>query len=259
VNVNISKVKDVIVKAVELKKHLSQGEDVILHVIDRNGKELCTWTFASDNYSASVKMKDIKLGVTTGSAKSAGYSGGMLVAMEHKSRLPMEAKVKVKAEKRFKAGTKLYLYRKDKKSKKLYCLPSCNYKVDANGYVVLNVAAGADYVLLPAVAKDSEKVSVLAQVVAAKDVILKKGSTKSVVPVLPDTLVPMNSFKNFKAAEHKAVYGATITYKTSRKSVATVSKDGKVTAKGKGKATITATVKTSNGWSRNYKTTITVK
>lgn len=50
-----------------------------------------------------------------------------------------------------------------------------------------------------------------------------------------------------------------ITYKTSKKSVATVDRNGKVKAKTKGTDTVTAKVTLKNGKTRTVKMTITVK
>ena len=259
VTLDMSKGDSVLAKAAELTKHLAKGEDVVFKVIGKDGKELCTWTFSASKYSKTSTLKDVKLEVIVKPGKSVGYSKGMFVNMKHQGKLPMEAKVKVKAESKFKPGTTLYLYRVDTKTKRLYCMPNSNYKVDKNGYVTLDVISGANYVLLPTIASNSSKTGVTSQVKTVKNVTVKKGSTKSIAAVLPDTLVKMSSFKNFNKKDHKAVYGAIVTYKTSKSSVATVSSNGKLTAKGKGKAVITTTVKLSNGKSRSYKTTVTVK
>lgn len=256
---DLSKGDSIIAKAAVLKKYLSKGQDVTFVVMDKNGKEVCAWTFDGKSSSVSMKWKDIKLDVIVKSGKKIGYSKGIYVQMKHKGKLPTEAKVKVKTGSNYKAGTKLYLYRINPKTKLLYCLPTTRYQVDKKGFVTVDVITGADYLLLPFQASKSKKVEMTSQIKTVKTVIMKKGSKKSVVVTLPDTLKKMSSFKEFKPAEHKAIYGAIVTYKTSKASVATVSKDGKVVAKAKGKAVITTTVKVSNGVMKSYKTEVTVK
>lgn len=256
---NIFKGDSIIAKALELQKYLASGEDVEFVIEDKDGNAVCVWTFSAENYSSSIVWKDIKLEVVVKPGKDVGFSKGIFVDMKHQGKLPMEAKVKVKADSKFKTGTKLYLYRVDTKTKKLYRMPNSNYKVGKDGCVDLALTMGADFVLLPTKADTAKTVGVLDQVKPAKNATVKKGSQKSVKAVLPDTLLKLDSLKNFNKAEHRAVYGATVSYKSSNPSVASVSKDGKMTAKGKGKTVITTTVKLSNGSVRNYKTIITVK
>ncbi len=256
---DMSKRDSLLVKAIEIKKYLMKGEDVTFSILDKNGKEVCVWTFFASNCSASFTWNDIKLDVVIKPGKSVGYTAGTYIEMKQKGKLPTEAKVKVKAESKFKSGTKLYLYRVDAKTKKLYCMPNSCYKVDKEGFVSLNVIAGANYVLLPSVADNEKKVGITAQIRTAKDTTMKKGRKKSVAAVLPDTVVKMNSFEGFKASKHKAVYGAVVTYKSNNVTVATVSKDGKVSARGKGKTKITTTIQLSNGVTKTYKNVITVK
>lgn len=52
---------------------------------------------------------------------------------------------------------------------------------------------------------------------------------------------------------------AKITYKTNKKSVATVSKNGTITAKKPGKVKVTAKITLNNGKTKNITMTITVK
>lgn len=255
--IDCTKVSTPKVSAAGLKKFLSSGKSVVVKLIGKSKKYIATWTFSTSKYSKSVKLKDVKIGVTVTSGKSVGYSKGMYLSMKQQGKLPMEASLKIKADSRFKAGSKLYLYRIDTKTKKLYSMPNSSYKVSKDGYITLNIISGAKYVLLPSVAKKA--VSVLSQVKTVKSTTIKKGKSKSLAAKLPDTLLKVSSMKYFKSASHKAVYGATVTYTTNKKSVATVTSSGKVVAKKKGKAVITTTVKLSNGSKRTYKTTVTVK
>ena len=62
-----------------------------------------------------------------------------------------------------------------------------------------------------------------------------------------------------KKAGISAATVAKITYKTSRKSVATVNKNGTITTKKAGTVTIRATVTLKNGETKSVKMTLTVK
>ncbi len=115
-----------------------------------------------------------------------------------------------------------------------------------NDYIVTNKElSGKNVVTL----LGSSKVSV-------KKASVKKGGSTKVNVKLPSQLVA-------KASLGKSVpYGkqaAVVTYKSSNKSVAKVSKDGTVKAKGKGKAVITVKVKLANGKVKTFKKKVTVK
>ena len=171
----------------------------------------------------------------------------------------MEVSVKVDVSSTFEVGDKVYLYIYNTETKKLQCVPNSKYIVDKDGYVILNIITGADYVLLPKVAAKSEKNSVLTQVSITKNITLTKGKKKNIAIRLPDTLMKVNSLEQFDKEINKAVYGAIITYKSSDKSVATVDKTGKVIGKRKGNTIITVTIKSSNNTSKTYKISIQVK
>lgn len=259
VNLSVTKPSSLVAKATVLKKYLSKGQNVKYVIKDKKKKVAYVWTFNAKNYNKKIKLKNINLIVKTSAATKLKYSNGLILDLKQQGKLPMQASLKVKVSSKFKAGKTAYLYSVDSKRKTLYSVPNNKYKVDKSGYVTLALATSTDYVLLPTAKPKVKTVSVLAQVKTTKSVTMKKGSKKSVVAKLPATLVKVSSLKKFNKTLNKAVYGAVVTYKTSKSSIATVSKDGKVTAKKKGKAVITITVSLSNKTKKTYKTTITVK
>ena len=95
---------------------------------------------------------------------------------------------------------------------------------------------------------------------STKKATLKKGKSLTVAPIFPEVIVVVPNF----SASNTYKYGdeimlAMVTYKSSNSSVATVDKEGKVTAKKAGKVTITITVNLENGKRTTYKKTVTVK
>ena len=92
--------------------------------------------------------------------------------------------------------------------------------------------------------------------VSVKKASVKKGSSTKVNVKLPSQLV-------LKASLKKSVpYGkqaAVVTFKSSDNSIAKVSKDGTVKAKGEGKAVITVKVKLADGKTKTFKKKVTIK
>lgn len=243
----------------ELKSGLASGKDVSFEIVDEDGKVVTSWTFKADNYDKKAKLTNIDLSIATESAAKVGYEKGLSVDFKQEGKLPMQATVTVNTNGSFKAGDKAYLYIVNKKTGKLDCVPNSKYVVDKNGCVSINVVKGADYVLLPKAAKASEKASVLSQITVKKLGSVVKGKKATITVKLPDTLAKVSSLKKFDKKANAASYGVTITYSTSNKKVATIDKNGKVTAKSKGKATITVKVKLSNGTAKSFKQTIEIK
>lgn len=259
VTLDVTKPFGTLGKILDAKKQLEAGKDVTVEFIGVNGDVIYSWTLKADCYSKKIDLKDINISISISSSKGTGFKNGMYVKMGHKKKLPMQSELKIKAGSYLKAGSKAYLYQYDAKTKKLNCVPNSNYKVDKNGYVTLKVITGKDYVLLPAVAPASKKSGVFSQVDYTDKVSVKKGTKKSVAIKLPDTIKKVSSLEKFDQAKYKSVYGAKVTYKSSKQSVATVNSDGVITAKGKGTTSVIATVQLSNKKTKTYKTTITVK
>ena len=118
------------------------------------------------------------------------------------------------------------------------------YKTDKDGNLNFSLAKGGDYTLLST--KEAAKIEkAILKTVAPKKtkVTVKKG--KATTFALSSKLNKNNVKK--------------ITYKSSKKSVATVNKKGKITAKKKGTASVKATVTLKNGKTKTVSMKITVK
>ena len=86
-------------------------------------------------------------------------------------------------------------------------------------------------------------------------VVKSKVKTKSIRADVSKLTLEKGKTRKLKVTRNPITAAEKITYKSSNKKVATVSRSGKITAKKKGTARIT--VKTSNG--RSYKVKVTVK
>lgn len=118
------------------------------------------------------------------------------------------------------------------------------YKTDKDGNLNFSLAKGGDYTLLST--KEAAKI----EKAILKTVAPKK--TKATVKKGKATTLALSSELNINNVKK-------ITYKSSKKSVATVNKKGKITAKKKGTAFVKATVTLKNGKTKTVSMKITVK
>lgn len=88
-----------------------------------------------------------------------------------------------------------------------------------------------------------------------KIIVLKKGAKKNIKVTLPSQLVK----KTANAVIGSNQIGVTFKYSSSDKDVVTVSKNGKLTAKGRGAAVITIKMTADNGKTRTVKVNVTVR
>lgn len=141
-------------------------------------------------------------------------------------------------------GETLYIYKRDTKTGKYTMVNAKEYKVTKAGTVTVNMTKKATYELVTA--QDSKAITkeILATVKPAK-------SSKSLSEDRKTTfkLSAKLDMDNVKS----------ITYATSEKSIATVSKKGTITAVNAGTATVKATIILKNGTKKTVKMTIKVK
>ena len=146
--------------------------------------------------------------------------------------------------KNVKPNTSLKVVAVNKKTGALELVNNKTYKTDKDGNVSVSFKQGADYKLLTIKEATKLEKEVLKNVVPKKaKVSVKKGKTTSFA--FSSKLNPNNVKK--------------INYKTTKKSVASIDKNGKITAKKKGTATVKATVTLKNGKTKTVKMKITVK
>jgi hypothetical protein len=142
------------------------------------------------------------------------------------------------------AGNVLHLYKYSTKTGIYKAVNSKKYTVNVNGGISVSASDNATYKLVSDTeAKEATK-QIKATYAAKKTAVtLKTGKT--------------TNFALKKGADQSSI--KSITYTSSDKKVATVSKKGKITAKAAGKATISAKITLKNGKSKTVKTKVTVK
>ena len=251
------------------------GTAVSASAVDGNNTVNVNWTFSKNDIARASEndIKDVNLSCTVmDSSKVANVSAilekdsknetAVVVSFEHESGLGVNAKasVKVAEQKGIVTGSTVYVYRLD--NKKLQQLSIGASKVSADGFVDLYLAQGGTYVILNNRPSDSV-VTTLIQKVGAKvnKTALKKGKTGKATVTLPSATmkkVAKLNLTNMKKVQSAQV-GATVTYSSSNKKIVAVNSSGKLTAKKKGKATITITVRLSDGEKKVVNKTIEVK
>lgn len=266
------------VKASDLKDAIESGKDYTVSVKDENGEEAYSWTFTKQNLQrADVEaLSDIKLGLNVMKldadeeinnllTRKNENQTGLIIHFEHEGNLPVQASVKIHVGALgVEPDTTVYLYYYNPVTKKLDILPytSKGYQVDKDGYITINIVHCSDYVILPNKADASTYTGALAQIVLSPakltlytvDTEYGKGKIKV---TMPSTLELVKDLK--KQTSGTAVGAVTITYKSGNTKVASVDGDGVITAKSKGTAKITATVKLYSGLTKTFTTTVTVK
>lgn len=143
-----------------------------------------------------------------------------------------------------KAGNKLKVLKYDSKTREYVLVNKTTYKVDKDGNVAMNGLKRAKYMVVTASEAETFSKQILKTV--------KVETAKKNVTAGKKTKITLDDGLNMANV-------AKITYKTSRKSVATVNKNGTITTKKAGTVTIRATVTLKNGETKSVKMTVTVK
>jgi hypothetical protein len=255
-----------IVKSV-INNAKSGKKDLTIRVENEKGKELYSWNFNGKTLKKSnKKVTDVNIAISLGTviknnsinqelAKYISLTArkqGIVLDFEHSGILPDTASVRiyVGGNEGMEAGKKVYLYYFNKKATtgskrknkaRLEEGSKVEYIVDNEGYVNLDIKHCSSYILLPSKANSKIVATLFEQIQSVSKKTIKVKKTANIGITLPVD------------AE-----GAKIVYTSSKKSVATVSSKGKVTAKKAGKTTITATV-TINNETKSFKTIVTVK
>lgn len=149
------------------------------------------------------------------------------------------------------AGSKVYVYKYDAKTGKLIETANCRQTVSMNGSVTIAAVSGTDYVVSAKKLNGKKVETIKGSIsVSISKRTAKAGKILKVKISLPDTVSTKSKFGAEKAV---------ITYKSSNKKIASVSKKGSITTKKKGTVTITTTVKLASGQKVTKKQKLIVK
>ena len=142
------------------------------------------------------------------------------------------------------ANKKLHVVAVDPKTGEYKLVNAKTYKVGKDGTLNAKLADGADYKMLTAAELKAVEKAILKTVEVKKPSVTVKNGKKTQIQL--SSALDMDNVKS-------------ITYKTSKKSVATVNKSGKITTNKKGTVTIKAIVTLKNGKKKTVSMTLKVK
>lgn len=142
------------------------------------------------------------------------------------------------------ANKKLHVVAVDPKTGEYKLVNAKTYKVGKDGTLHVKLADGADYKMLTATELKAVEKAILKTVEVKKSSVTVKNGKKTQIQL--SSALDMDNVKS-------------ITYKTSKRSVATVSKSGKITTNKKGTVTIKAIVTLKNGKKKTVSMTLKVK
>ncbi len=156
-----------------------------------------------------------------------------------------------------KAGGSVYVYCYNQKTGKLEEIANSKCKVQKDKTVSFEGSSSKEYIVVNKELKGKNVVTLLgkAKVLLSKTSV-KKGKKIKLKIQLPSELVMKTSLKKNVPYAKQA---AAVTYKSSNKQVAKVSKNGIVTALGKGKAIITVKITLAGGKVKIFKKKIQIK
>ncbi len=156
-----------------------------------------------------------------------------------------------------KTGDSVYVYCYNNKTGKLEEIANSKRVVLDDGMAGIECYPGNNYVVTDKELSGKNVVTLTGSTkVSVKKASVKKGSSTKVDVKLPSQLVVKASLKKSVPYGKQA---AVVTFKSSDNSIAKVSKDGTVKAKGKGKAVITVKVKLADGKTKTFKKKVTIK
>ena len=156
-------------------------------------------------------------------------------------------------------GQKVYIYKLNATTKKLEIIVGgFSNRVSEDGIVTFDVLEKGTYVVLTTKAPTSQVTTLINQIsIKPSKSKVSIGNTSSMKVDLP---VYLQKVSNLSApTKSDAIGNVKITYKSSDSKIASVNKNGMITAKKPGSITVTATIQLYNGTKKTIKTKITVK
>ncbi len=256
---SIQKAENILLQTLEIPKEIIKAskenqKNFSVSVYDENGNQLYALSFNGKELKKSkidpsalnvfltkqVISQDTQIMNEIGKYLSkTEKEKGIVLHLEHEEMFPSTATVTVKVSDitGIKSGMKVYVYAFNKK---LQSLAATEVVVDKNGRINFKAKYGAKYVILPDKAKDSAVTTLFDQVKISKNMTLSVGESQRLAVVLPID----------------AQGEASISYKTTDKLIAKVSKRGNVRVIGNGSVTIKVSVRIGNE-THTYKTKIT--
>lgn len=237
-----TKAEDGTVQAkVELKNDTTGVQATVNVAKDANGK--VTEATAAVTQTSTDKKAGISAATIAQITEAAGTKDVEITTKIVDAKGKTVCKLTVNA-KDLKSGNQMKVLKIDSKTGEMSLVNKSTYMVDKDGNLAMDDLSKANYMVLTKAQAEAFSKAVLKTV--------KVETAKKNVTVGKKTRIILDDGLNMNNV-------ARITYKTSKKSVAIVSKNGTISAKKTGKVTVKAIVTLKNGKTKTVKMTITVK
>ncbi len=245
--------------------------NLMISIVDKAGKERYTWNlYAKDLINSKNEPTDVNLFLYVNDVnnheelkKTLGVGNelqGLVISFGHIGILQSRFNVRIYVgdQEGMTPGRTIFLYYFNPITGRLETLPYSTYRVDKDGYIIIHILHCSDYVILPVQAAANQITSLLSQItIAPREKTLYVGESTSIKVELPTTLELIGALTD--KPSQTAVGGVVITYQSDNKKVATVNKEGQITAKGVGTCNIITTITLYSGKTKVITTSITIK
>jgi len=264
-----------ILPAILLQKAKEFGIDLQISIKDKEGKERYTWYIsATDLKIIQGEMTDINLLLTVWRLvdhtiwsdpvnNTKDTENGLVVQFLQEGRLPVPCRVKIYVGDLVKLRDhRIYFYYYNQATGKLNTLPySSGYQVDGEGFIMADILRGSEYMMMTKAADTNIVASLLDQIeVAVNKTTIYLDAEDPAMRVRITALVTLEQVSETKKKTGGSTVGVyEITYKSLNERIATVDRDGVITATGKGKTTIYVIITLYSGKTSVRKLTVKVK
>lgn len=245
--VEVANADNKVVLSKEAIKAIAASEKNLVVVLKDDKKNVvATWEFDWKEMQSSMKkLTDIDLNVQSEVMKD---TAGLSINFAQKTPFFVAGKLTISLDgiTGVTKGSKVYIYHVNNTTGKYETIVGgYSQYLDNSNMVTIPVVSGDKYVVLAQKASAKDIVALKDQIqVKAKKTTIKKGKTTSISVSLPSCLEMTTKLDTELSFAKGAVV---VDYKSSDKSVATVDKQGKITAKKKGTVVVTATITLYNG------------
>lgn len=241
---------------------LKDQQGTIWYEWEINGKQLLYSLYVADNINLAVQLHKSTFNTKINDLITRTNNQGNILQLAGNLEVPVGStlKINMKQQLGYQTGSSVYIYRYNKEFNVLESIAKVKYTVDLEGYISVNLKHGDTYVILDHKADSSVKRTLLQQIQSETKVTTTKGNSVSVAVDLADVMVKVPTFSE----SQKRRYGnetmlVTVSYSSSNRKVAPVSKDGTITAKKSGTVVITTKVTLQNGQTKINQTKVIIK
>ncbi|WP_310602600.1 LamG-like jellyroll fold domain-containing protein [Anaerosporobacter sp.] len=242
--------KNIVINGKAISEAKAAGEKLVVQVIEGKNQTY-TITFSKAELKKAAKtVEDINVEVNV----TKQEDGNVALTFAEEGTLSVPASIKVKVSNLLKADA-VYVYKMNPTTGKLEEVPNNKKTVSGTGYITVSTLTGGTFIISAKEIKTAVKLTDKVTLTSSKTSVTV-GKTLNLKAVLPAELALVTKFTSGDPCGKEE---AKVTYSVSNKNIATISANGKLTAKKAGKVTVKITILLENKQKRVISKTITVK